>query len=195
MFTCHRIRSLLAALACTSACIAVPAAYAQSDRDLDVQVQIVGDEVQSNATLFVRAPQQRVWDVMTDYERAPEFTRDLQISKVVSRSGNTVRILQKNQVRVGPFAVPVETVRDVKLQAPVKMDARLVSGSMKKFDSSTELIPENGGTRIVFRSQAVLNPMLAGFATESFVKRETETRMKELRTEIMRREHVASARP
>ena len=193
MFTCHRIRALLAALACTLTCAAVPAAHAQSDRDLDVQVQIVGDEVQSTATLFVRASQQRVWDVISDYERAPEFTRDLQVSKVISRSGNTVRVMQKNQVRVGPFSVPVETVRDVKLQAPVKMDARLVSGSMKKYDSSTELVPENGGTRIVVRSQAVLNPLLAGFATESFVKREAESRLKELRSEIMRREHVASA--
>jgi hypothetical protein len=41
----------------------------------------------------------------------------------------------------------------------------------------------------------VLNPLLAGFATESFVKRETEDRMRQLRTEIMRRELVASARP
>ena len=195
MFTCHRIRTLLAALACTIACAAVPAAHAQPDRDLDVQVQIVGDEVQSKATLFVRASQQRVWDVMTDYERAPEFTRDLQVSTVISRSGNTVRVMQKNQVRVGPFSVPVETVKDVKLQAPVKMESRLVSGSMKKYDSSTELVPENGGTRIVVRSQAVLNPFLAGFATESFVKREAESRLKELRTEIMRREHVASVRP
>ncbi|HYH40946.1 MAG TPA: SRPBCC family protein [Burkholderiales bacterium] len=178
-----------------TACIAVPAAHAQSDRDLNVQVQIVGDEVQSTASLFVRASQQRVWDVITDYERAPEFTRDLQLSKVVSRSGDTLRLLQKNKVRVGLFSVPIETVRDVKLQAPVKMDARLVSGSMKKFDSSTELVPENGGTRIVYRSQAVLNPFLAGFATESFVKRETEARLKELRIEIMRREHVASVRP
>jgi len=182
-------------MTCIIACIAVPAAHAQSDRDLDVQVQIVGDEVQSTASLFVRASQQRVWDVITDYERAPEFTRDLQLSKVVSRSGDTLRLLQKNKVRVGLFSVPIETVRDVKLQAPVKMDARLVSGSMKKFDSSTELVPENGGTRIVYRSQAVLNPFLAGFATESFVKRETEARLKELRIEIMRREHVASVRP
>jgi hypothetical protein len=193
MFTRSPVRAFLAAIACTIACTALTA-RAQGDRDLDVQVQIVGDEVQSSATLFVRASQQRVWDVITDYERAPEFTRDLQVSKVISRSGNTLRVLQKNQIRVGPFAVPVETVRDVKLVAPVKVDARLVSGSMKKYDSVTELVPEGGGTRIVFRSQAVLNPLLAGFATESFVKRETEDRMRQLRTEIMRRELVASAR-
>lgn len=192
MFTRSRSRALLAAAACTIACIGISGAWAQSSRDLDVQVQIVGEEVQSTASLFVRASQQRVWDVITDYERAPEFTRDLQVSKIVSRSGNTLRVFQKNQIRFGPFAIPVETLRDVKLSAPVKAEARLVSGSMRKYDSTTELVPAAGGTRIVFRSQAVLNPMLAGFATEAVVKRETEDRFRQLYTEIMRREHVAA---
>ena len=196
MFAAPTIRSSFAAVALTIA-VAVPslACAAAGERNLQVQVETVGDEIRTTATLFVRASQQRVWEVITDYERASEFTRDLEVSKVISRSGNTLRVLQKNQIRLGPFSVPVETVRDVKLLAPVKVDARLVSGSMKKYDSVTELVPEGNGTRIVFRSQAVLNPFLAGFATESFVKRETEDRMRQLRAEIMRREHVASARP
>jgi len=194
MFTRSRIRAFLAAAACSIACIGVSAAFAQAERDLDVQVQIVGEEVQSTSSLFVRASQQRVWDVITDYERAPEFTRDLQVSKIVSRSGNTLRVFQKNQIRFGPFTVPVETLRDVKLSAPVKVEARLVRGSMRKYDSTTELVPVAGGTRIVVRSQAVLNPLLAGFATEAVVKRETEDRFRQIYTEIMRREHVAAAR-
>lgn len=195
MFTRSRFSALIAAAACTIACTGMSSALAQSERELDVQVQINGEEVQSTATLFVRASQQRVWDVITDYERAPEFTRDLQVSKIVSQSGNTLRVFQKNQLRFGPFAVPVETLREVKLSAPVKAEARLVKGSMKKYDSTTELVPTAGGTRIVFRSQAVLSPMLAGFATEAVVKRETEDRFRQLYTEIMRREHVAAARP
>jgi hypothetical protein len=193
MFTASQVRSFFAVAACTIACSVTSGAFAQSERELDVQVQIVGEEVQSSVTLFVRAPQQRVWEVITDYERAPEFTRDLQVSKIVSRSGTTLRVFQKNQLRFGPFAVPVETLRDVKLSAPVKTEARLVKGSMKKYDSTTELAPAPGGTRLVYRSQAILNPMLAGFATEAVVKRETEDRFRQLYVEIMRREHVAAA--
>ena len=191
MFTCSVARKLLAAVACFL-CLSTAGA---ADRDLDVQVQIAeGGEIQAHVTLFVRASQQRVWDVVTDYERAPEFTRDLQVSKVISRSGNTLRVLQKNQVRFGPFSMPVETVRDVKLLAPHKVEGRLVSGSMKKYDSVMELIPESGGTRIVFKSNAIPDSALAGFAGESFVKRETEVRFRQRRTEILRREHVAQAR-
>ena len=82
--------------------------------------------------MFVRAPQQRVWDVIADYERAPEYMRDLQVSKVVSRSGDTVRVMQRDQVRFGPFAVPVETVRDIREVEPTKAESRLVSGTMKR---------------------------------------------------------------
>ena len=86
-------------------------ALAAGTPGLDVKVQRVGEEIRAQVSMFVRAPPQVVWEVLTDYERAPEFTRDLQVSKILSRSGDTLRLLQKSQVRFGPFTVPLETVR------------------------------------------------------------------------------------
>jgi hypothetical protein len=168
----------------------LPAASAPSD--IDVKVQMVGDEVRAQVSLFVRASRQHVWEVLTDYERAPQFTPDLEVSKVLSRSGDTLRVFQKSRVRWGPFAVPIETVRDIRLSAPERTEARLVRGSMKSYDSVTELIPEAGGTRLIFRSQAVPGSALAQFAGESLVRRETEEHFRQLRAEILRRENVAS---
>ena len=56
-------------------------------------------------TVDVDAPAEVVWEVVTDYERAPMFTRDLQVSRILGRNGDTVRVLQKAQVRYGPLAV------------------------------------------------------------------------------------------
>ena len=194
MFAAPTIRSSLAAIALTIAA-AVPsfACAAAGGRDLNVQVEMVGEEIRTTATLFVRASQQRVWEVITDYERASEFTRDLEVSKVISRSGNSLRVFQKNQFRFGPFSIPVETVRDVRLTAPVRTESRLVSGSVKKYTAITELVPEANGTRIVYRSFAVPGSALALFASDSYVRRETEEQFRELRAEILRREHVAAA--
>lgn len=172
-------------------CAAAPATAAGGS-DLDVRVQRVGEEIRAQVTMFVRAPLQRVWDVITDFERAPEFTRDLQVSKIVSRSGDTLRLQQKSQVRFGPFTIPLETVRDIRLVAPLRTESRLVSGSMKTYEATTELVPEAGGTRILVRSHAVPGSALAAFAGESIVKRETEDHFKQLRAEILRREHVAT---
>lgn len=183
-------RRILAAavLLAASSAVSFPAA-AQSD--LDVNVQMAGEEIRTTVTMFVRAPQQRVWEVLADYERAPEYMRDLQVSKVVSRSANSVRVMQRDQVRYGPFSFPVETVRDIRLQEPVKTESRLVSGSMKKYDATTELVPESGGTRIRYTSVSIPGSALASMAGESLVKRITEDRFKQLRAEILRREIVA----
>jgi hypothetical protein len=161
-------------------------------RDIDVKVQIVGDEFRTYVSLFVPAPRQHVWDVLTDYDRAPQFTPDLEESKVIRRTGDTLRLFQKSRVRWGPFAVPLETVSDIRLTAPERTETRLVRGSMDKYESVTVLVPEAGGTRVVFRSQAVPGSVLANLAGESLVKREAEEHFRSLRAEIMRRQQIAS---
>jgi hypothetical protein len=135
-----------------------------------------------------------VWEVITDYERAPSYTRDLQVSRVLSRSGDTLRLLQKSLVRFGPFSFLVETLRDIRLVAPNRTESHLVSGTMKKYEAITELMPEGAGTRVVVRVEAIPGSALAMLAGESFVRREAEARVRELKAEILRREHVAAAR-
>src|SRR5688500_4083759 len=134
-----RFRAVAACLSAFAFAFCLPASAA-ADPDLDVKVQFVGEEIRAQVSLFVRAPQQRVWDVITDFERAPQYTRDLQVSRVVSRAGEVLRVFQKNLVRYGPFAVPIETLREVRLMAPARAETRLISGSMKKYDSTTELV-------------------------------------------------------
>jgi carbon monoxide dehydrogenase subunit G len=159
--------------------------------DLDVNVEIVEGEIRAQVSLFVRATRQRVWEVINDYERAPEFMRGLQESKVISRSSDRLRVFQRDQFHFGPFTFAVETIKDVQLMEPFRTVSRLVSGSVKKYDAMTELVPEAGGTRILYRSVAVPGSVLAGFIGESSVKRETEERFRQLRGEILRREQVA----
>ena len=65
---------------------------------------------------------------------------------------------------------------------------------MKKYDSTTELTPEAGGTRITFRSQAIPDSAFAGLIGESTVREHTAERFRELRAEILRRENLAAAR-
>jgi carbon monoxide dehydrogenase subunit G len=172
-------------------CFFVMPVSAAGKPDLDVSVEIVDGEIRADVSLFVRATRQRVWEVINDYERAPEFMRGLQESKVISRSADRLRVFQRDQFRFGPFTFPVETIKDVQLMEPFRTVSRLVSGSIKKYEAMTELVSEAGGTRILYRSVAVPGSVLAGFVGESSVKRETEERFRQLRGEILRREQVA----
>jgi carbon monoxide dehydrogenase subunit G len=187
--TCGKVQLIIIALLMT---VAV-ASFAAPNPALNVQIHMVGDEIRADVSFFVAAPQQRVWEVITDYERAPQFTRDLQVSRILARNGDTIRLQQKAQVRFGPFTSPVESVKDIRLTAPSRTESRLVSGTMKKHDSTTELFPENGGTRVRVRSIAITDSVLVMMAGEDVVKRETEERFRELRAEILRREHLAAS--
>jgi carbon monoxide dehydrogenase subunit G len=185
-----QLRRFSAAVVCAAGCALMPAP-ALADQDLEVNVEIVNGEIRADVSLFVRASRQRVWEVINDYERAPEFMRSVQVSKILSRSGETLRVYQKDQVRFGPLTFPLETVKDIRLTEPVRTESRLVRGSIKKYESTTELIVEPGGTRIRYRSVANPGGLLAGFIGESSVRTETEERFKQVRTEILRREYVA----
>ena len=171
--------------------LVAPTSWAEAP-DFDVKVQMTGEEFRAQVSVFVRASRQHVWEVLTDYERAPQFTPDLLVSKIVRRAGDTLRLFQKTRVRWGPFSLPVETLSDIRLSAPERTETRLVRGSMEKYEAVTELIPEAGGTRILYRSHAVPGSGLAQFAGESLVRRETEEHFRQLRAEILRRQQVAS---
>ena len=176
--------------------VAAGAAIASSafagPNDLDVKVQIVDQEVRTQVSFFVPASQQRVWEVVTDYERAPDYMRDVQSAKVIARSGDTLRVVQRDQVKFGPFSIPIDTVRDVKHIEPTRTESHIVSGSFRKYDSEIRLVPESGGTRVLYRSQTIPDSALASFAGESTIKKHTEERFRQLRAEILRREHVAN---
>ncbi|XP_042031646.1 uncharacterized protein LOC121778369 [Salvia splendens] len=47
------------------------------------------------ASITVKAPVREVWNILTAYERLPEFVPNLAISKILSRESNKVRILQE----------------------------------------------------------------------------------------------------
>lgn len=184
------MRTVTAFVFAAAAAIASPAFGAPND--IDVKVQIVEQEVRTTVSFFVPASQQRVWDVVTDYERAPEYLREVQSARVIARSGDTLRVAQRDQVKFGPFSIPIDTVRDVKHIEPSRSESHIVSGSFKKYDSEIRLLPEGNGTRVLYRSQTIPDSALASFAGESTIRKHAEERFKQLRAEIVRREHVAN---
>lgn len=183
---CASLHRLLFALIATT----ISGASALAEPVPDVAVQIVGNEVRTGVSLFVPAPRERVWDVLTDFERMAEFLPDVTASRVLSRNGETVRVFQKERLRVGPFSFGLESVKEVRLFPRQKTESKLVSGSLKEYDAVTELVPAPGGTRITHRSRAVPEST-ATIPGESIIARGVERRFLQLRDEILRREQIA----
>lgn len=163
-------------------------------QDIDIKVEITGAEVHVDVSILIPATPAEVWAVITDYDRAVQYISDLHFSRVVSRSGDTLQVLQKGTVRVGPFAFPVETLREIQLTPFIETRSHLISGNMKKLVATTRLVAEGTGTRIVNHSESVPDFWVPPFIGKLFIRRETRDKFQQLRIEIVRRKQAAEAR-
>lgn len=171
-----------------------PLADPAHQQDIDIKVEIVGAEVHVDVSLYIPATPDEVWAVITDYDHATEFITDLQSSHVVSRSGDTLQVMQKGKMRVGPFTFLVETLREIQLTPFSEMRSRLISGNMKKLVTTTRLAAEGTGTRIVNHAESVPDFWVPPLIGKLFIRRETRDKFQQLRNEIVRRKQAAEAR-
>src|SRR5438105_2178919 len=77
-------------LAIVTALAFVQARPALSDEnDIDVRASKAGDTIVVDVDLAVRASQNEVWSVLTDYDHMAQYVANLDESAVISRNGNT----------------------------------------------------------------------------------------------------------
>lgn len=159
--------------------------------DIKVVVQTKGDELHVDAEFPVPATPQETWAVLTDFEHMAEIVSNLQVSNVLARSDDTVRVAQKGKAPYGILSFAFDTVREIRLTPYEKIRSRLISGSMKKLEGTTELIPDGNGTRVVYRSVSVPNAWIPPLIGPAFIERETREQFREMRKEILRRKQGA----
>jgi carbon monoxide dehydrogenase subunit G len=174
-------------------CLAAAACAESGDwHDIEVRVEIEGDIVRIDTSFHVEATPQDAWAVMIDYEHAAWFISDLDVSRVLSHEGDTMRVHQKGKAKFGPFSFPVESVREVRLAPFESMQSHLLSGSMKRLDVTTRLAAEGSGTRITNRTESIPDVWIPPLIGRLFIAREAREKFGELRDEILRRKHAAA---
>jgi len=174
-------------------CLFAINANADADKSVEVGVRMQGDEVIVDVICHVRATPQEAWAVMTDYDHATDFIAKLEKSVILSRSDEILVVAQKGRMGYGPFSVPIETVTEVRLIPYEKMQARLISGNMKKNESTTRLIVDASGTRIEYHLQSIPDAWVPPIIGRALVEFETRARFGQLLDEILRRKALAEA--
>ena len=172
------------------------AGHAKADADpaIDVGVRMQGDEVFVDVSFHVRVTPQEAWAVMTDYDHATDFISKLEQSLILSRTDEMLVVSQKGTMGWGPFSVPIETVTEVRLTPYEKMQGRMVSGNMKKNESTTRLIADASGTRVVYHLQSIPDVWMPPLIGRALVEFETRARFRQLVEEILRRKALSEAK-
>ena len=139
---------------------------------------------------FVRATPEQAWQVLTDYERLPEFVPDLRSVKVLSRSGNTVRIEQWSSADILFVSHTVHMVLHIEESPRASIHVALIEGDMRHYDARWDIEPvSQADTRITFSGvmgpKFFVPPLIGGAILEASLKRTVEAVVAEIERRSM----------
>ena len=160
------------------------------DEDIEVKVKIAGESVTVDLSLVVPATRQEVWSVLTDFGHMADFISNLKESRVISTSGNTLKIFQRGVATYGPINFPFESTREIRLTPFDKIKSHMISGNMRRMEGITRLIDEGGQTRIIYHTDTIQEVWVPPLAGNLFIEHEIREQFKEMRAEIMKRKRV-----
>ena len=160
-------------------------------KDIEVQVNIAGENIIIDLNFAVPATQQEVWDVLIDFDRMADCVSNLRESKVISVSQDKLTIFQRGAGTYGPFTYPFESTREVRLVPYNKIRTHLISGSMHKLEGMTHLIDEGGQTRVIHRTDAIPKAWIPAAVGKIFIEHEMREQFNEMRNEIIKRKRAS----
>jgi hypothetical protein len=144
------VLAVVAFLTCTT-----QAAAAADPDEITVTAGHTGDVVTIDVGVCVLANAEEAWDVLTDFEHMAEIVSNLESSRVLRRSGNSLIVSQRGRANRGPLSFSFDTVRLVDLDPQVTIHSRLLSGSLKGLDGETRLVQHGARTLITNHGEFV----------------------------------------
>jgi carbon monoxide dehydrogenase subunit G len=167
-------------------------ANAADDNDAQVRVQTRGDLLIVDASLSVAASPEEAWAVLTDFDHMANFISNLQVSRVVAATGNTIQVEQKGKSSHGPFSIAFESIKEYELNPFDSIRSRLISGTFKRFEGTMQLIVQGKATRLVYHGESIPEMWVPPLIGPALVRSEIQEQFGELRDEIVRRNRISS---
>jgi len=165
----------------------------ESDGGAIVNVQKNGDTVIIDLSMTIAATPKETWDVLVDFDHMTDFLKNLQSSKVLEKNSNIWRVSQKGQTSHAGFTFAFESVRDVTLKPYESLQSHLVSGTLKKHDTLTQLLPVANGTRLVYHAESISGAWVPPLLGTSVVEGEVRKQYGDMQAEILRRKGATRA--
>lgn len=149
------------------------------------------DEFLIEGVLSVAVPPKVAWAVLVDYDHMHEFVPNMHESRVLSRDGVRLRVVQKGVMPLGPFRFPYDVERDVHLQPETVVVSRGVRGNMRKVELLTELEAHGEGVRIHHRAVIVPDFWVPPLLGPRLLRSRAEAQFDALAAEMRRRAAIA----
>lgn len=139
---------------------------------------------QTTRQMRIDAPLDTIWAVLTDFERYPEWARDLKEATVLERDDEG----RATAVRFRAAAMGRSTSYTLRYQwddAPNRLPWELIDGDiMRVLDGAYEFVERDGSTDITYHLRVELAVPLPGFVKRRAEARIVGTALAELRDHV-----------
>ena len=139
---------------------------------------------QTTQRMRIDAPLERIWEVLTDFERYPEWARDLKEATVLQRDdegrGTLVRFRAAAMGRSTTYTLAYDWD-----DAPNRLPWKLVTGDIQRvLDGAYEFDETGAGTDVTYHLRVELAVPLPGFVKRRAEARIVGTALRELRDHV-----------
>jgi ribosome-associated toxin RatA of RatAB toxin-antitoxin module len=166
---------------------------AHAAEDVVVEADRHGERFDVRARAVVAAPPAVVWQVLTDYERLPQFIPGITKSLVRRRQGNRLLLDQTGEARFLLFTFPIEVQLDVVEWPPDWIASRAVGGNVRRMNGRYELRPSlERGTVLLYYGEIELDFKLPPIVGSAALRGTVEQQFTAMVAEVERR--AASSR-
>jgi ribosome-associated toxin RatA of RatAB toxin-antitoxin module len=146
-----------------------------------------GDAVEIQASAMLDVDRATAWQVLTGYDRYPEFIPDLRVSRIIARHGSMVTVEQSGEAVLWLFRMPIDVTYEIQEFPPDRLEARVVAGSLRALTSSYSLTPTAPGVRLDFTGHVVPGFALFGDLEQWVVRENIARQFQAIVDEIGRR--------
>ena len=166
-----------------------PAVVAQAPPDNEMQITIekIGQVNVVDVSVSVPATPQQTWAVLTDWDNLTSFMTNIKASRIVARSGDTVRVKQTVRAKVWPFSFDIELDRGIELFPYERMQFRLLDGDFDKMEGTVWLVAAPTRTRIMSHVESIPRFWMPPLIGPMIIERETRDQFRQIIDEIARR--------
>ncbi|WP_158590536.1 SRPBCC family protein [Noviherbaspirillum cavernae] len=140
-----------------------------------------------DASMQVKADPQNAWKVLIDYDHMAQFLPNLESSKIIEKTGNSMRVAQKGSISYGPFSMPFESVREIELSPFQQIRSSAAGGSVTSGEATTRLMPEGADTWILYHSELVFSVWVPPGIGPHAIEKQIRAQFESLKREIMKR--------
>jgi hypothetical protein len=194
MFLSLEVQPAIRALSATLLLTTSLGSYArQSEEEIQIEVRRHGDIVTVHAQFSAPVSARQAFAVLTDYDRMTQFLSDLDESRILARTKDSLLVRQVGKVRFGWANFPFEYVRRVELYPDVRLISHVVSGSITKGDVTTSLKELNGQTVVTYDSEAIMSYWLPFGIGNTAIASHIQKDLESMRSEMLRRKQSAGA--